>query len=236
WDEETGMYYLRNRYYSVQFSRMLNSDRIEVLFSQDISLANRNLFSYCDNDPVNRSDSDGNLWNIVIGAIVGGVIGAAVSVATQLITTGVVDGSQVAVATISGAISGGFAATGIAVGGQMAVNGVIGAVSGIADYCFGTPKEKFSVFEMLKEAVNGAGVGIVSGCIGGNGTGSIHLASSRKALIRALKKGKPLRKALKYWYSQTLKESINCGRAAIPAIFHAAVPGTIVSLCSHEEE
>ena len=48
-DEETGLYYLRSRYYSYQFCRFLNAD----------SLLNRNLFLYCHNEPVRFVDING---------------------------------------------------------------------------------------------------------------------------------------------------------------------------------
>ena len=48
-DEETGLYYLRSRYYSNQFCRFLNAD----------SLYASNLFSYCHNEPVQFVDVDG---------------------------------------------------------------------------------------------------------------------------------------------------------------------------------
>ena len=48
-DWETGLYYLRSRYYSNQFCRFLNAD----------SLYASNLFSYCHNEPVQFVDVDG---------------------------------------------------------------------------------------------------------------------------------------------------------------------------------
>ena len=48
-DEETGLYYLRSRYYSYQFCRFLNAD----------SLLNRNPFLYCHNEPVRFVDING---------------------------------------------------------------------------------------------------------------------------------------------------------------------------------
>lgn len=83
---------------------------------------------------------------------------------------------------------------------------------------------------MLWEGAKGATVGYVAGKIGGSGTGSKHLTSSRKSLTRALHKGKPLTKSVKYWYSQTARESVNCGINAIPAIAKSTIPGIVVSM------
>ena len=49
YDEEMGLYYLRNRYYNFDFKRFLN---------EDISLT-RNIFVYCNNMPINLIDNDG---------------------------------------------------------------------------------------------------------------------------------------------------------------------------------
>mgnify|MGYP000004968495 FL=1 len=49
YDEETGLYYLRNRYYLPSFCRMLNSD---LLFES-------NLYTYCKNSPIRRVDASG---------------------------------------------------------------------------------------------------------------------------------------------------------------------------------
>ena len=50
YDEETGLYYLRSRYYDPYHVRFINADAI---------LANCNLYTYCHNEPITRIDSDG---------------------------------------------------------------------------------------------------------------------------------------------------------------------------------
>ena len=49
YDEETGVYYLRSRYYSPGWPRFLNAD----------ALTKGNLFAYCSNNPINFHDPDG---------------------------------------------------------------------------------------------------------------------------------------------------------------------------------
>jgi RHS repeat-associated protein len=56
WDEETGLYYLRSRYYDPQWGRFLNAD---TLLGKPGALLSHNLFAYCVNNPVNRSDPSG---------------------------------------------------------------------------------------------------------------------------------------------------------------------------------
>ena len=54
-DEETGLYYLRSRYYNLGWGRFVNAD---VLIGAG-KLLSHNLFAYCDNVPVSFSDKHG---------------------------------------------------------------------------------------------------------------------------------------------------------------------------------
>jgi len=57
YDNESGFYYLRSRYYAPIVSRFLNADsRINT----SLGLIGTNLFDYCVNNPVNNSDYSGN--------------------------------------------------------------------------------------------------------------------------------------------------------------------------------
>ena len=58
WDEETGLYYLRSRYYDPSWGRFVNADT--QLSRGESRLFEHNAFSYCRQNPVNRSDSEGN--------------------------------------------------------------------------------------------------------------------------------------------------------------------------------
>jgi len=49
YDEETGLYYLRSRYYDLHQCRFINSD----------SIIQQNLFFYCDNNPIAKYDENG---------------------------------------------------------------------------------------------------------------------------------------------------------------------------------
>ena len=72
YDEETGFYYVSSRYYDPVVGRFINADTSEVLTaSPDKPNWNKNLFAYCDNDPVNRVDEDGEFWNFIAGAAIG---------------------------------------------------------------------------------------------------------------------------------------------------------------------
>ena len=59
YDTETRLYYLKSRYYDPAVKRFLNADGY-VATGQ--SILGNNMFSYCDNNPVNREDSTGHFW------------------------------------------------------------------------------------------------------------------------------------------------------------------------------
>ena len=63
YDSETGLYYLSSRYYNPTWGRFVNADTADVLgASPDKANWDKNLFAYCDNDPINRQDDEGDLW------------------------------------------------------------------------------------------------------------------------------------------------------------------------------
>ena len=60
YDAETGFYYLNSRYYDPGTGRFVNADGF-VQTGQGI--LDKNMFAYCGNNPVNRTDSNGNSWS-----------------------------------------------------------------------------------------------------------------------------------------------------------------------------
>ena len=56
-DSETGYYYLQSRYYDPANGRFLNAD---VYFSTGQGFLVNNMFVYCNNEPVNDGDPEGN--------------------------------------------------------------------------------------------------------------------------------------------------------------------------------
>ena len=64
YDAETGFYYLQSRYYDPITTRFINADGY-VSTGQDIS--GYNMFVYCGNNPINRSDASGMLWKEIGG-------------------------------------------------------------------------------------------------------------------------------------------------------------------------
>lgn len=62
YDEETGFYYLKSRYYDPEACRFVSAD---VLLSTGQGVLGHNCYAYCDNSPVNRIDYDGHSWSDV---------------------------------------------------------------------------------------------------------------------------------------------------------------------------
>ncbi len=61
YDEETGYYYLKSRYYAPNIYRFLNTDDTAFL-ALAADILDANLFIYCGNDPVDGSDRNGYLY------------------------------------------------------------------------------------------------------------------------------------------------------------------------------
>ncbi len=58
-DTETNLYYLQSRYYDSYTGRFINADDMSTVTASMDALTDKNLFSYCDNNPVMRTDEDG---------------------------------------------------------------------------------------------------------------------------------------------------------------------------------
>ena len=82
YDTETGMYYLKSRYYDPELRRFISADVIAVTNTSLETLHNQNLYAYCDGNPLTRKDDDGGIWGVVAAAF---AIGAATSIATQMV-------------------------------------------------------------------------------------------------------------------------------------------------------
>ena len=153
-DEETGLYYLRSRYYNPNLCRFINADDVEAL-GADGDINGYQLFIYCMNDPVNNRDEAGS-WSLPNWAKV--AIGAALIVGAAVVAT---------VAT------GGVAcfAAGAAIGA--AKGAVSGAIGGAVTGAIQSRIETGSWDGALEAAVDGAADGFLGGAIGGFITGGI---------------------------------------------------------------
>ena len=74
YDTETGLYYLSSRYYNPVWGRFVNADTAAVVVaSPDKANWDKNLFAYCDNNPISRKDDGGEFWETVFDVISLGV-------------------------------------------------------------------------------------------------------------------------------------------------------------------
>ena len=63
YDTETSLYYLQTRYYDPEVGRFINADA-HIVTDQD-SVLTTNMYAYCQNNPVMRSDQNGESWRDV---------------------------------------------------------------------------------------------------------------------------------------------------------------------------
>ena len=108
-DEESGLYYMRRRYYSPEIGRFLTPDPL-VLHQPQKLLGNPKAlhpYIYVANDPLNNVDYDGLSFWSVVGAIVGVIVAVALVVAVAVLTVatggafGVVLGIVLAIGIVS---------------------------------------------------------------------------------------------------------------------------------------
>ena len=109
YDQETGLYYLQTRYYDPKVRRFLNADDASVLTKDPEQLTEKNLYAYCDDNPVMYRDDAGMF--VITAAQVGlGVLGMVTNVATCYIAakaTGQEFGiGDLAVAALAGLVDG----------------------------------------------------------------------------------------------------------------------------------
>ena len=104
YDQETGLYYLQTRYYDPKVRRFLSADDASVLTKDPEQLTEKNLYAYCDDNPVMYRDDTGMF------DIVSGIFGAVTNVATTYFAAKVTGQEcgvwDLAVAAFAGLVSG----------------------------------------------------------------------------------------------------------------------------------
>ena len=133
-DIETGYYYLNSRYYNPEWGRFLNADSVDILTATPGALTDKNLYAYCDNNPVMRADDSGEFWHVVAGAAIGGLIGGISSIVGQVVVGQKINWAEVGVSAVSGALTGAITAAcpGMGAVATGIVHGVVGAGTHVA--------------------------------------------------------------------------------------------------------
>ena len=124
YDTETGLYYLKSRYYNPEWGRFINADSPAVpTISPESATLNKNLYSYCDNNPVNKTDSEGTFACAIVGAITGGLVEGFFSY---------MDGKGFGAGFVSGALSGFVAGAGVDIATLSIANPIAGGALSFA--------------------------------------------------------------------------------------------------------
>ena len=150
YDIETGLYYVSSRYYDPEIGRFISPDTTDVLTATPMELTDKNLYAYCDNNPVMREDKGGQFWNIIAGAVIGG----GLELAGQLLSgksLSEVNWAKVGVSAVSGGLTaavGPVAGCLISGATDVAMDALDGNINSVADaaksFAWGTAKAAVS--------------------------------------------------------------------------------------------
>ncbi len=83
YDQETGLYYLQTRYYDPKVRRFLSADDASVLTKDPERLTEKNLYAYCDDNPVMYQDDAGMF--VITATAIEIAVGAIINIATSYI-------------------------------------------------------------------------------------------------------------------------------------------------------
>ena len=193
YDSDLGFYYLQSRYYDPITCRFINADDISVIAASPASLTDKNLFAYCDNNPVMRVDKNGEFWNWLVGTVVG-ACGAALAANIQgkegrefwgSVANGAAAGFIGGVTTDALVITG-IPSVGVAIIAY-AASGVIGNIAGsLIESCI--TKQEVNASDLIVDSLFGVATGALFGSIIGSQTNMIDKIT-RSAGKKALERG-----------------------------------------------
>ena len=166
YDDETGMYYLKSRYYQPEICRFISADELTTLSVGQGNFIQYNLYIYCLNNSINQIDEDGHLslpnWAKIAVGLVTTVAAVGVTVATGGAAVPILLG--VAASTLSGAAIGY-----VTEGKEGAINGAtdgfmwggvgalaasaVGAIKTISSY-----KKTVDTYSSLRKTYSGTGM------------------------------------------------------------------------------
>ena len=162
YDRETRLYYLQSRYYDFANCRFINADTFATTDANGFLSAN--MFAYCENNPIMRTDATGEFANTIFGTIAG----AAIAVATRE------EGETWQQAALRGAVTGMIA--GLALDASVATAGAArvliatmgGAAAGALDKYWSSANagRKATGGELASSAIAGAVINTAFGAAG----------------------------------------------------------------------
>ena len=174
YDEETGFYYLKTRYYDPEIGRFITIDDTSYLAPNGVN--GLNLYAYCGNNPVMNVDPEGtswwsNFWNSTFGKVFGTILVIGGIVAISILTVGIGTaitgalGGGLAASMLGGAIGGAFSGLVWGAGLSIVTQGIINGYNNI-DW---------------NQVTEDAFIGMLSGAISGGIIGGLkYLASATK--------------------------------------------------------
>ena len=196
YDTETGLYFLKTRYYDPEIGRFITIDDLSYLDPETIN--GLNLYAYCGNNPVMCVDPNGTLkwWQNLLIALGGIALIAGLAIAT-VATGGAAAGlaGAICAGALKGAIIGGAIGTALGAGIGYAVGGIEGMFMGMA-------------IGFTGGALIGA---VVGGAVGGMGYSPLN-AASNAANKAKIGKGFNINKHLNHSggkYSKFLSDSVD---------------------------
>ena len=132
YDEETGLYYLNNRYYCARMCRFVNTDKY---VATDYSPLCGNPFIYCRNNPSMFSDPSGELFLsalifIGVSALVGAGTGAYIAASDGGDTGDIIEGAIEGMLTGAAAAAIGYFAPAVMIGGLKISSTIVTAGGG----------------------------------------------------------------------------------------------------------
>ena len=130
YDTETGLYYLSSRYYNPVWGRFINADTADVVAtSPDKTHWDKNLFAYCDDNPVNRRDDGGDLWEYVVGKmIVGTVVGGLTGGISSMLDDAAA-GKEVSLASFAKGFFSGMLSGAVSTAASLVMEGLVPLIS-----------------------------------------------------------------------------------------------------------
>ncbi len=119
--------------------RFLNADDLGLLAETGGDITDKNLYNYCDNNPIMRADSGGEFWNFAVGFAIGAGISIASEIASQAIEG---NGFNIGAIVVAGVGGGATAAL-----GPFAGAAVSGLTSAATNYIKGERNIKTIAYE-----------------------------------------------------------------------------------------
>ncbi len=182
YDTNLEWYNLGARYYDPSVGRFLNADDLSLLMETEGDITDKNLYSYCDNNPIMRADNDGEFWHIIAGV----VIGAAAEAACQAIAG---EGFNIGAIVVAGAGGGAAAAFG-PFGGAV--------VSGLTNIETNRIKGERGIGNMVKSFAVGAGLSVAGNATTKAVTSPEKIIHTAKAVYNSVHKSGIRKTATKY--------------------------------------